>query len=157
MSARDGGFGSGGFDDDTDWLMSQLGSGRRPDLEGRDRTEPPVAQPPVAPPAPIVPPPVGDAASEQPMQRPRRRSEESLDWFSVAEPQQLDESPTRALPIVGEPIAPSQAIPSAPPAAPLPPVGQPTWNQPDWNRPAWRACPVPSRARFPRRPASIRA
>ncbi|RXZ49825.1 hypothetical protein ESO86_05170, partial [Agromyces binzhouensis] len=93
MTGRDGRYDANGFDDDTDWLMSQLGSGRRPDLEGRQAAQPPVA--------PAPEPPLAEPA---PQSRPRRRSEESLDWFSVAEPAPADDAPTRALPVVGEPI-----------------------------------------------------
>ncbi|WP_353826342.1 septum formation family protein [Agromyces sp. SYSU T0242] len=95
MSDRDGRYDSGGFDE-TDWLLSQLGSGRRPDLEGREAPQPPVAPQP-------------------PAERPRRRAEESLDWFSVAEPTPAEEAPTRALPV----------------------VDQQDWSRTGWERPAW--------------------
>ncbi|MRX43519.1 septum formation family protein [Agromyces kandeliae] len=124
MTERDGRYDANGFDDDTDWLMSQLGSGRRPDLEGRQATQPPVA------PAPEPP-----RAEPAPQSRPRRRSEESLDWFSVAEPAPVDDAPTRALPVVGEPIERTAPAPAEPPAAPA-------WNQPSWNAPAWSSAPA---------------
>ncbi|WP_438853650.1 septum formation family protein [Agromyces sp. M3QZ16-3] len=137
MNERDGRYDPSGFDDDTDWLMSQLGSGRRPDLEGRQAPQPPVAPAAEAPRAETAPP-----------SRPRRRSEESLDWFSVAEPAAADDAPTRALPVVGDPI--DRAAPGpvdAPPAwnepAPNPPAwNQPAWNQPAWNAPAWNTPPA---------------
>ena len=93
MNGRDGRHDSGDFDD-ADWLLSQLGNGRRPDLEGRTTPPQPVAPEPFAPPAPAEPvsPPPGDRA--------RRRSEESLDWFSLAEPAGETDAVTRALPVV---------------------------------------------------------
>jgi|GEM_PF-391879 len=123
MTERDGRYDANGFDDDTDWLMSQLGSGRRPDLEGRQGPQQPVA--------PVPEPPRVDPA---PPSRPRRRSEESLDWFSVAEPAAADDAPTRALPVVGEPI---ERTASAPEDVPAPPA----WNQPSWNAPVWSSAP----------------
>ncbi|WP_400997317.1 septum formation family protein [Agromyces sp. GXQ0307] len=127
MNERDGRYDANGFDDDTDWLMSQLGSGRRPDLEGRQAPQPPVAPAAEAPRAEPAPP-----------TRPRRRSEESLDWFSVAEPAASDDAATRALPVVGEPIEPTASgRVDAPPVWNEPASNPPAWNQPAWNPPAW--------------------
>ncbi|HEX6954543.1 MAG TPA: septum formation family protein [Agromyces sp.] len=137
MNGRDGRYDSG--EDDADWLLSQLGSGRRPDLEGRVAPNPPVAPAAPYPTEPVSPPPT---------ERPRRRTEESLDWFSLAEPADDTDAATRALPVVGEPIQrrddaqewaqPHDWEPQAP-----------AWNQP----PAWddRRPPVPPRA--PQHPA----
>lgn len=141
MTERDGRYDASGFDDDTDWLMSQLGSGRRPDLEGRQAPELPVA--------PAPEPPLAEPA---PQSRPRRRSEESLDWFSVAEPA-AEETPTRALPVVGEPIERSAPEPVDAPAPPA--WNQPAWNQPAWNPPAWSTAPADP-PRIPEPPADPR-
>lgn len=138
MNGRDGRYDSG--EDDADWLLSQLGSGRRPDLEGRTAPNPPVASAPQQPAEPVSPPP---------MERPRRRSEESLDWFSLAEPADDTDAATRALPVVGEPFQRRDDA-QQPPA-------QPEWDQqhawepqaPAWNQPpAWddRRPPMPPRA-----------
>lgn len=135
MNGRDGRHDSGDFDD-ADWLLSQLGNGRRPDLEGRTTPPEPVAPEPFAPPAPAEPvsPPPGDRA--------RRRSEESLDWFSLAEPAGETDAVTRALPVVGEPIQRQEPEPQQAP---------PAWNQPAWNQPAWNepAHPAPPRVPAP--------
>ncbi|GAA1060530.1 septum formation family protein [Agromyces bracchium] len=145
MNERDGRFGANGFDDDTDWLMSQLGSGRRPDLEGRQAPQPPVA-------------PEAEAPRVEPASpsRPRRRSEESLDWFSVAEPAASDDAPTRALPVVGEPIEPTvSGRVDAPPAWDQPTSNPPAWNPPAWNQPAWTNPPA-ERPRIPEPPVDDR-
>lgn len=135
MNGRDGRYDSG--QDDADWLLSQLGSGRRPDLEGRTAPNPPVAPAPQQPVEPVSPPP---------MERPRRRTEESLDWFSLAEPADDTDAATRALPVVGEPIQRNDEA-QRPPAQPE----WESWEQqaPAWNQPpTWddRRPPVPPRA-----------
>jgi hypothetical protein len=116
MTGRDGRDDANDFES-TDWLLAQLGQGRRPDLEGHD-APPPVAEPSVEPAAePIAPPPAAEVEAE-PVDPRARRSEETLDWFSLAEPApSSSDAATRALPVVGEPIEP-RAEP-APPAAKL--------------------------------------
>ena len=132
MNGRDGRYDAGDFDD-ADWLLSQLGSGRRPDLEGRTSPE----QPPVLP-EQVVPSAPADPVSPPPGGRARRRSEESLDWFSLAEPAGESDAVTRALPVVGEPIRREEPEPPQPAPAPA-------WNQPAWSQPAHPAPPrVPS-------------
>ncbi|MFC5791036.1 hypothetical protein ACFPPE_14365, partial [Agromyces tardus] len=131
MTGRDGRDDANDFES-TDWLLAQLGQGRRPDLEGHD-APPPVAEPSVEPAAePIAPPPAAEVEAE-PVDPRARRSEETLDWFSLAEPApSSSDAATRALPVVGEPIEP-RAEP-APPAASAP-VAQPTWTPPSGVRP----------------------
>ncbi|HEU4756297.1 MAG TPA: septum formation family protein [Agromyces sp.] len=145
MNGRDGRYDSGDFDD-ADWLLSQLGSGRRPDLEGRTSPE----QPPVVPEA-VVPPAPVDPVSPPPATRARRRSEESLDWFSLAEPAGESDAATRALPVVGEPIQRHEPEPPQP-ASP----SAPAWNQPAWSQPAHPAPPrVPAPPPGPDRLTSV--
>lgn len=90
--------------DDAEWLLAQLANDRP------TRREPPVAPPSVEPPAPT-----DASASPAP---PRR--EESLDWFSLAEPVPEPDAATRALPVIGEEGANDAAVPPA--AAPVPPA-----------------------------------
>ncbi|GAA4046921.1 septum formation family protein [Agromyces indicus] len=136
MNRRDGRHDSDDMND-ADWLLSQLGSGRRPDLEGRQAPQPPVA-PPQQPAEPVSPPP---------MERPRRRSEESLDWFSLADAQSETDAATRELPVVGEPLPPRAEPPRQAPAPTWEPQA-PAWNQP----PGWDDRRPPATPREPQRP-----
>jgi len=125
-------------DDAADWLLAQLAAG-----PSRPRVEPPIVPPPTdaAPTSPeptVVPRPV----------EPGPRSEEVLDWFSLAEPSSATDAATRALPVIGDPpaaapaptsVEPSTAglplAPATPPAAPFPPVAEPTSGLPAWSPP----------------------
>ena len=102
--------------DDADWLLAQLAAGSVPERQDPPaESPPPVAPPQQAAPAPAPPPPLVPA--------PRR--DEVLDWFSLAEPPSAPDAATRALPVIGGPLAPSApgGVPSRvePPAA-TPPV-----------------------------------
>ena len=145
MNGRDGRYDSGGFDD-ADWLLSQLGSGRRPDLEGR--TTPP--QPPVAP-EPFAPPAAAEPTSAPSADRARRRTEESLDWFSLAEPAGETDAVTRALPVVGDPIPGREPEPQQAPNEPEP-CANPGISCRPGNRGDLPAEPGPAPAAPPRRP-----
>ena len=125
MRGRDGRDDANDFES-TDWLLAQLGQGRRPDLEGHDAPE--VAEEAAEPPAePVAQPP----AEAEPAEPHARRSDETLDWFSLAEPASKSDAATRELPVVGEPIEPRE--PTAPPQS-APPAG-PAWTSPFGVRP----------------------
>ena len=116
-------------DDDADWLLAQLANGQQPARQ----------EPPVAPPAFPVPPvrmprrePVAPTASRFPCrwppQPPAPRREEVLDWFSLAEPPAAPDAATRALPVIGGPLAPSEGTPAVPQSPALP--GEPPPHRP---------------------------
>ena len=134
MTERDGRDGTNDSES-VDWLLAQLGQGRRPDLEG-ENAPPPVAEPSVEPPAePIAPPAAEVGAEPEPEEPVGRRSEETLDWFSLAEPAPAADAATRALPVVGEPIEPRvEPVAPAAPDASVPPA-EPVWTPPAGVRP----------------------
>jgi hypothetical protein len=123
--------GDGRNDDDADWLLAQLANG-----QPSARQDPPVAPPPVATPAAAAPPAAVPPAA--PPSAPRR--EEVLDWFSLAEPPAAPDAATRALPVIGGPLAPTEHTPPAPqpPAFPgqnAPSPVETTGASPSWNPP----------------------
>ncbi|GAA1828404.1 hypothetical protein [Agromyces salentinus] len=113
---------------DADWLLAQLAAGGSPAPSQPSQTPVPRAQP-----MPSDQPQYANPQSSTQASQGRRaaRSEESLDWFSLAEPP-AQETATRALPVVGDALPPRQS----PPASTAAPAAQ------SWEQTATRALPV---------------